>query len=147
MKFLAISVISVIILLGLLFMLGRSPKYMANIIFFDGQTNQMIPNQDFYLTHYDRDMGESLGTKLWQTDSNGYADIFIVKISKSVVNIEMLSPSPYKSDFLFRIESRLIEENATISVEAKDLRSDKKKRDTPITPPRLEIKVGKRKFF
>jgi hypothetical protein len=145
MKFLLISVASAIILLGLLFIFGKPPKYSANIAFYDGKTNQVIPNQKASMSYYD--MVGTIGTRDVQADSNGYADTYIAKINKSNISIRMYSSYYGDSVFSFGIEPQQIEEGTTMYLTAKDKRSDKKQRDQPLIPPRMEIKVGKRKLF
>jgi hypothetical protein len=145
MKFLLISLVSTIILFGLLFVLITPAKYSANIAFYDGKTNQVIPNQKASMNYYY--MVETVTTRDIQTDSNGHADAYLLKIDKTNIMIRMYSSWYGDSVFSFDVKPQQIEENTIIHLTANYWQPDKKQRDQPLIPPRMEIKVGKRKFF
>jgi hypothetical protein len=155
MKLLLISITTVVILLGLflslliIFSIPTIPiKYASTISFYDGQTNQIIPNQHFRLSHSSKD---SLNLENYdrQTDDSGFLTTELKRIEGSKLSLIMHSGKYYgdKINFSFTIRAPQIEEEVTIYPDPIDRRPDNEQRKQPLTPPRLEIKFGKKKSF
>jgi hypothetical protein len=151
MKLLLISITTIFILLSLLIVLSIPyipKKYISTISFHDGQTNQIIPNQYFRLSHSSKDSLSLEGYDL-QTDDSGYLTTELKRIEGSKLSLIMHSGKYYgdKINFSFTIRPPQIEEEVAIYPDPIDRRPDNEQRKQPLTPPRLEIKFGKKKFF